>query len=187
MSTQLTVIKKGNTQLVFDKPGKYVVFFSNVSGTISCRIVEKGVELHLIGLYDMKGKDRCTIRTEQIHVSPDSFSNLSLTSVVKDSASLAFSGLIRIEKNAQKTHANQKNQNIILSKEASVSFVPTLEICADDVHCTHGSSSGPLPENQMRYLQMRGLNRSEAEAMWIDGFKNQVYEKLRNLGVNVYD
>ena len=187
MNTQLIVIKKENNKLVFDKPGRYVVFFSNISGVISCRITAEKVELYLIGLYDMKGKEKYKINTEQIHISPNSFSDLYLLSVAEGSSSLAFSGLIKIEKNAQKSHAYQKNHNLILSKDAFVSSLPTLEILADDVFCTHGSVSGPLPEDQLQYLQMRGLNRVKAKKLAITGFKNQVYEKLHNLGININD
>ncbi len=187
MNTQFIKIKKEKSALVFDKPGRYVVFFSNLSGTLSCRIETENVELYLIGLYDMKGDVSYKIHTEQIHVAPHSFSDLYLFSVANGTSTLDFSGLIRIEKKAQKSHAYQKNRNLILSKKASVSSLPTLEIHADDVFCTHGSTSGPLPKDQLQYLQMRGLSKREASDLAIFGFKNQVFEKLHSLGINNYD
>jgi len=135
----------------------------------------------------MKGKNKYKINTEQIHVSPNSFSDLSLLSVARDSSQLLFSGLIKIEKNAQKSHAYQKNQNLILSNDAFVSSFPTLEILADDVFCTHGSTSGPISQDQLQYLQMRGLTNASAKKLAIEGFKNQVYEKLHKLGITKYD
>ena len=109
MNTKFIQIKKENTHLVFDEPGRYVVFFSNISGKISCNITAKKVELYMVGLYDMQGKDNFKIHTEQIHSSPTSSSDLYILSVADGSSSLAFSGLIRIEKNAQQSHAYQKN------------------------------------------------------------------------------
>lgn len=183
MNTQYIKLKKGNSTLSFGSPGRYVVFFSNLSGTISCRIHAEKVELHLIGLYDIKGENKYTIHTEQIHTAPHSFSDLTLLSIAQDNASLIFSGLIKIEKNAQKSHAYQKNQNLILSKNAFVSSIPTLEILADDVFCTHGSVSGPISKEQLYYLQTRGLNQSQAKKLIIFGFKNQAYDKLHTLGI----
>lgn len=187
MNTKFLQLKKGNSNLVFDTPGKFVVFFSNISGTISCTITAEKVELYMVGLYDLKQKDSFKIHTEQIHIAPHSFSDLYVLSVARESSSFAFSGLIRIEKDAQQSHAYQKNQNLLLSKDAFVDSRPILEILANDVFCTHGSTSGPLCEDQLQYLQMRGLNRSEASELSIEGFKQQVYDRLLSLGINIHD
>lgn len=186
MKTKLITITEKNTNLVFDKSGKYVVYFSNISGKISCRIEAEKIEVYMVGLYDMRKKDKYSIRTEQIHISPHSFSDLYVLSVANDSSSLAFSGLIRIEKDAQQSHAYQKNQNLILSNDSFVDSRPILEILANDVFCTHGSTSGPLSKDQLSYLQMRGLNFEEAKGISIEGFKQQVYDKLLSLGVTDY-
>jgi Fe-S cluster assembly protein SufD len=187
MVSQLIIATAGKTNLVFDMPGKYVVYFSNISGTISCRIESENVELFLVGLYDMKDKEKYKVHTEQIHVSPHSFSELYILSVANDASSLAFSGLIRIEKDAQQSHAYQKNQNLILSNDAFVDSRPILEILANDVFCTHGSTSGPVSKDQLSYLQMRGLNLEEATNASIEGFKQQVYDKLHTLGIQNHD
>jgi Fe-S cluster assembly protein SufD len=187
MQTKLISLSKPTNNLVFDKPGKYVVYFSNISGTISCRIESENIELFLVGLYDMKGKEKYKVHTEQIHIAPHSFSDLYILSVANESSSLAFSGLIRIEKDAQQSHAYQKNQNLILSNDAFVDTRPILEILANDVFCTHGSTSGPISKDQLSYLRMRGLNLEEATHASIEGFKQQVYDKLHTLGIQNYD
>ena len=140
----------------------------------------------MVGLYDMKQHEKYIIHTEQIHSAPHSFSELYVLSVARDSSSLAFSGLIRIEKDAQQSHAYQKNQNLILSNNAFVDSRPILEILANDVFCTHGSTSGPLSKDQLSYLQMRGLSLNEATEVSVEGFKNQVYDKLSTLGIHHY-
>lgn len=185
MKTTLITISESKNSLVFDEPGIYVVFFTNISGTISCAITAENVELYMVGLYDMKEKDSFKIRTEQIHISPHSFSDLLVLSLARDSSSLSFSGLIKIEKDAQHSHAYQKNKNLILSKNAFVDSRPILEILANDVFCTHGSTSGPLSKEQLQYLQMRGLNLKEATNLSIEGFKQQVYDRLSNLGIKI--
>lgn len=187
MSTQFITINGKNNNQVFTQPGKYVVFFSNISGTISCKIKSEKVEVYLIGLYDMKGKEKYNIHTEQIHIAPHSFSDLFVLSIAQNTSSLAFSGLIRIEKDAQHSHAYQKNQNLMLSNDAFVDSRPILEILANDVFCTHGSTSGPISTEQLSYLQMRGLTLDESKKISIEGFKQQVYDKLSSLGITNYD
>lgn len=183
MQTKLIKITEKNTNLVFNTPGVYVVHFNNISGTISCRIEAENIKLYMVGLYDMKHNEKYTVRTEQIHISPNSFSELLVLSVADERSSLAFSGLIRIEKNAQQSHAYQKNQNLILSNDAFVDSRPILEILANDVFCTHGSTSGPLSKDQLYYLQTKGLTKSQAKEVSIEGFKQQVIDKLQSLGV----
>jgi len=183
MQTKHISITEKNTNLVFNTPGVYTVYFNNISGTISCRIESENIKLYMIGLYDMKQNEKYTIRTEQIHIAPNSFSELLVLSVADEQSSLAFSGLIRIEKNAQQSHAYQKNQNLILSNDAFVDSRPILEILANDVFCTHGSTSGPLSKDQLYYLQTKGLTKSQAKAVSIEGFKQQAIDKLSSLGV----
>ena len=187
MNTQLIVVKKAKTDLVFDTPGKYVVFFSNISGTISCTIKAEKVELFMLGLYEVDGTKKYSVKTKQIHSAPNSFSDLYIVSVVQGSSSFSFSGLIRIEKGARQSHAYQKNQNLLLSEKSSVDSCPILEILANDVFCTHASTSGPISEEQLQLLQMRGIERDEAKNLVVEGFTHQIYDRLSSLGVKNYD
>lgn len=183
MQSTLIKITEKNNALVFDKPGVYVVYFNNISGTISCRIESENIKLYMVGLYDTKGKDKYSVRTEQIHIAPNSFSDLFVLSVADESSSLAFSGLIRIEKDAQQSHAYQKNQNLLLSVDAFVDSRPILEILANDVFCTHGSTTGPISKDQLYYLQTKGLTLAQAKELSVTGFKNQIGDKLADLGI----
>jgi len=185
MKTKLITITKNINRLVFKDPGIHVVFFKNISGTIACEIQSENVQLYMFGLYDLDNVDNFKIYTEQIHKAPNSFSELLILSVLKGHASLAFTGSIRIEKDAQKSHAYQKNQNLTLSKDAFIDSRPILEILADDVFCTHGSTSGPLSEEQLLYLQMRGVDSVSARKLLIDGFKQQIYNRITKLGITV--
>lgn len=185
MKTQLITITGNDSKLVFDKPGSYVVFFRNIAGSLSCRITASHVELFMFGLYDMDKEKKCTIQTEQIHEAPDSYSDLLLLSVMKDQSSLSFAGKIRIEKKAQKSHAYQKNQNLILSENAFVDSRPILEILADDVFCTHGSTTGPLSKDQLLYLEVRGIEEQKAQSLLVEGFRNQVHDRIKQLGVSL--
>jgi Fe-S cluster assembly protein SufD len=173
--------KEKKEQLVFDSPGNYVVFFHNYSGNIICDINVSGVSVDIFGLYDGKNNEEFIVHTVQHHNSPNSTSNLFVKGVLADSSKFKYSGLIRIEKEGQGSHAYQKNQNLMVSKKAFVQSEPYLEILANDVFCTHGSTTGKLNEEQLYYAMSRGLNYEKAKEVLIEGFKNEVVEKVKQL------
>src|SRR3990167_2007258 len=102
-------------KIIINKAGKYVVFFQNLSGKFVFELREKGINLDIYGLFVGKRKDRFQLETIQRHVAPESTSNLLIKGVFYDESKFIYQGLIRIEKEAQKSHAYQKNQNIIMS------------------------------------------------------------------------
>jgi Fe-S cluster assembly protein SufD len=85
-----------------------------------------------------------------------------------------------VRQDAQKTNAFQSNGNILVSDMATMNSKPELEIYADDVKCSHGSTTGQLDEEAMFYLQARGLSKSSARKMLIGAFAESVLEKLVN-------
>ena len=183
MKTKLISLKQKQNDLIFNKPGRYVVYFENLDGTVTCQITEKNIELYIFGIYDMKKKDSFKLHTNQIHSAPSSFSQLSIVSIADGASALAFSGLIRIERQAQQSHAYQKNQNLIVSPQAFVDSRPMLEIEANDVFCTHGSTTGSYNKDHIQYLMMRGLSEKEAKEAYRNGFKEQLYLQIEALGV----
>jgi len=171
--------KEKKETLIFNKPGEYVVFFENLSGEFSFRIEAENVNLEIYGLYVGKGNDQFNIKTIQHHIAANSFSNLLVKGVFFDQAKFFYRGLVRIEKCAQKSHAYQKNQNLVLSSNVDIDSKPDLEILANDVFCTHGSTTGYLNEEQIFYLKSRGLNDSQAKNLLIEGFVGEIKEKFR--------
>jgi len=173
----LTIVEKsGDQNLVFRDPGKYGVFLHNVSGTFTIDIQGEGVDVSLLGLYIGKKADNFIVHTIQKHSVPNSSSRLFIKGIFDDESAFRFQGLIRIEKDAQKSHAYQKNQNIILSPNVFIDSRPYLEILANDVFCTHGSTSGSIDKDQMRYAQTRGLTQQEARQILLDGFAQEVID-----------
>ena len=118
------------------------------------------------------------METIQRHIAPESTSNLLIKGVFYDESKFIYQGLIRIEKEAQKSHAYQKNQNIIMSDKCFIDSRPFLEILANDVFCTHGSTTGKLNQKQIYYLQTRMLDKSAAEKLIIDGFIREITAKI---------
>jgi len=166
---------------IFDRPGKYTVFFTNTSGNYKFIIKSKGVDLEILGIIIGKNDDVFNINTDQIHIAPKSKSNLLVKGILYDRAKLQLRGLIKIEKSGQKTKAYQKNKNLIMSKNAFVDTKPYLEILADDVYCTHGSTTGKIDENVLFYLNSRSIEPKKAEDLVVQGFLNDVFAMIRNV------
>lgn len=109
-------------------------------------------------------------RTHQFHEAPRTNSTLLSKGAVADRARSIYTGLIEIEKGAKRTDARQTNHNLLLSPHAHADSVPNLDIRENDVMCAHASSVGPLDELQRWYLESRGVPRSRAEMLLIQGF-----------------
>jgi Fe-S cluster assembly protein SufD len=86
--------------------------------------------------------------------------------------------MIRVEKDAQKTDAYQKNDNLILSEAARADSIPGLEIEANDVRCTHGATAGRVDEDMIFYAQARGIPRETAIQLIVEGFFADVYDRI---------
>jgi Fe-S cluster assembly protein SufD len=159
-------------------PGEYVYFFHNLSGELDISITGEGVKVYIFGLYTGKESKTYTLRTIQRHRAPGSWSELLIKGVFDDRSSLDYSGLIRIEKECNGSHAYQKNQNILLSRHTHVSSEPNLEILSPDVFCTHGSTTGKPSEDILAYIQARGVSRPDALQLYTDGFIAEMYERI---------
>ena len=98
---------------------------------------------------------------------------------MRDESLAVFSGLIRVEPGAQKTDAYQTNRNLILgTDEAMAVSLPNLEIMADDVKCSHGSTTGQVDDVELFYLMSRGIPRHEAEKLVVFGFFGEVTSRI---------
>ena len=109
---------------------------------------------------------------------PRAHSDLLFKGVLADQARGVFSGLIKVELNAQKTDAYQKNRTLLLSDEARSDSVPQLEINANDVRCSHGSTTAPVDEQELFYLRSRGISKPVAEKMLVTAFLEDVLNRV---------
>lgn len=167
------------SKLTFNKPGNYTVFFYNLSGEFDFRIKASGVNLDILGLFVGKKSDDFELKTNQYHIAPNSTSNLLIKGVFDDKSKFIYQGLIKIEKEGQKSHAYQKNKNLILSDKVYIDSRPFLEILANDVFCTHGSTTGKINEESLFYLKSRSLNQKTAEQLYISGFIQEITDKIK--------
>lgn len=166
-------------KIEFNKPGDYTVFLYNLSGEFDFLINSSNVSLDILGLYIGKKSDNFELKTNQYHLAPNSTSNLLTKGVFSDQSKFIYQGLIKIEKLAQKSHAYQKNKNLILSSDVYVDSRPFLEILANDVFCTHGSTTGKINEESLFYLKSRGIDHENAERLYVSGFIQEIVDKIK--------
>src|SRR6266511_3197949 len=114
-----------------------------------------------------------------LDIAANTTSDFAFKGALRDEASTVWRGMIRVEKDAQKTNAYQENRNLLLSKSAHADSIPGLEILANDVRCTHGATLGQVDREQLFYLMARGLPRAEAERLIVRGFFQDVLDRIK--------
>ena len=117
-------------------------------------------------------------RTLQHHAAPHAFSDLLYKNALYDTTRTVFSGLITVDDGAHYTDAYQTCRNLLNSEEAEADSMPGLEINADQVKCSHGSTSGPVSEEELFYLKARGIPDHEARKLIVQGFLEDTLDRL---------
>ncbi len=135
-------------------------------------------EAEVNGVMFTEGRQHLCYNTHQHHEAPHCRSDLLYKSALQDQARTVWRGMIKVDKVAQRTDAYQRNDNLMLSADARADSIPGLEIEADDVRCTHGSTSGRVDEEQVFYAMTRGYTRQEAVRMIVAGFFQQVFDRI---------
>ena len=133
-------------------------------------------ECDIYGTFVASGFERCAVAIDTRHNAPDCRSNSLIKGVAAGRATGEFRGLVYVAQDAQRTDAAQLNRNVELG-QAHIVTMPQLEIYADDVKCSHGTTVGKLDEEAVYYMQQRGIARRDAERLQIEGFVNDVISK----------
>lgn len=132
----------------------------------------------MLGVYFGDSDQFFDHHTWQLHESPYATSDLEFKGALRDSARSVYSGLIKVFEGAQKTDAYQQNRNLVLSREARADSIPNLEIGANDVRCTHGATISQVVPEHVFYLQARGIPRTEAQKLIVEGFFRPVIDRI---------
>lgn len=135
-------------------------------------------EAQVNGVMFTEGRQHLSYNTHQHHQAPYCKSDLLYKTALQDHSRTVWRGMIRVEREAQRTDAYQRNDNLMLSRHARADSIPGLEIEADDVRCTHGSTSGRVDDHQLFYAMTRGYTRREAVRMIVAGFFQQVFDRI---------
>lgn len=164
----------------------FIVGSSMTRNDISAILNGEGADCKMNGLVLAKDSQHIDNHTILDHAMPHGTSSELFKGIYTGKARGVFNGRIIVRKNAQKTDARQTNKNLLLSDSALVISNPQLEIYADDVKCTHGSTTGQLEEEALFYLRTRGLDIRTAQALLLHGFADQILNKISNSAIKAY-
>ena len=134
----------------------------------------EGADLQIYGLYLMDKKQHVDNQLKIYHNVPNCTSNEKFKGILDNEATAVFNGHVLVAPNAQKTNAYQNNSNIILTDKAKVNTMPFLEIYADDVKCSHGTSTGQLDQEAMFYMRQRGIKKEDARMLLMYAFAAEI-------------
>jgi Fe-S cluster assembly protein SufD len=137
-----------------------------------------GATSRVTGAYFADGTQHLDYDTFQEHIAPHTTSDFAFKGALRDEASVVWRGMIRVEKDAQKTNAYQENRNLLLSEQAHADSIPGLEILANDVRCTHGATLSQVDRDQLFYAMARGLTRADAERLIVRGFFQDILDRI---------
>ncbi len=143
----------------------------------------QNIEANLNGVFFPRKKQLIDNHTKVDHRFPHCNSNELYKGLLDDQGSGVFNGKVFVHPDAQKTNAFQSNANILLSDDAQMNTKPELEIYADDVKCSHGTTTGQMDENALFYLKSRGLGEDNARKLLATAFINDVLMKISNLHI----
>lgn len=149
-----------------------------IRNNINVMLNGKGAEADLKGLYLVDRNQHVDNQIFVSHNAPNCYSNQLYKGIADDNARAVFNGRILVQKDAQKTIAYQANNNILLADTAQVNSQPQLEIYADDVKCSHGSTVGQLDPNAMFYLRSRGICEHSARMLLMYAFAAEVVDQI---------
>ncbi len=138
----------------------------------------KGANAQVNGVAFATDRQKLSYYTRQAHKAPHTTSDLLYKEVVRDRARMIWRGMIDVDEVAQLTDGYQRNDSLILSRDARVDAIPGLEINADDVRCTHAATAGQVDEEQILYCLSRGISRQEAMHVIVEGFFSQVFDRI---------
>ena len=150
-----------------------------IRNNILVKLYGEGADNNIYGLFLADQEQHIATYTHVHHIAPLCTSDQLIKGILDDKSTGVFNGKILVGKDAQKTLAYQKNNNILLSNSARMNSKPQLEIYADDVKCSHGATDGQIDENALFYLRSRGINQKEATHLLMYAFANEVISKIK--------
>ncbi|HZH72724.1 MAG TPA: Fe-S cluster assembly protein SufD [Mariniphaga sp.] len=139
----------------------------------------ENAEAHLYGMSFLDKKQHVDNYVQVVHASPNCQSNQLFKTILDDESTGAFTGRIHVVRDAQKTNAFQRNNNLLLTDKATMQTKPQLIIDADDVKCSHGATVGQIDEEALFYLRARGIEEKAARLMMMNAFTHEVIQQIQ--------
>jgi Fe-S cluster assembly protein SufD len=157
-----------------------------VRGESLSRMTGEGARSVMLSLNPMDGTRQIDQRTLQDHAAPRATSDLLYLNSLDGTTRTIFAGLIKVGEGAHRTDAYQKVRNLMLSDEAEANSMPGLEILADDVRCTHGATTGEISEDELFYMEARGIPENAGRRLIQNGFFQTLLERLESESLRTY-
>ncbi len=170
-------------QVKIAKYSNYINTTTTLSGELvrnnhNVVLAASNCEAHLNGLFITNGTQSVDNHTLIDHQMPNCESNELYKGIAKDKSTGTFNGKIFVRKDAQKTNAYQSSKNILMSDDATINTKPQLEIYADDVKCSHGTSTGKIDTDALFYLKARGIGEESARKLLLQAFAQELIDKI---------
>lgn len=151
---------------------------SQVKQSLEVNLEGEGAEAEVRGVYFPAEGQKVNVDTIQNHLAPHTKSNLLFRGAAIGNGEAIWRGMIYVDPAAQKSDGYQSNQNLLLGEQSEIKSIPGLEICADDVSCSHGATVGSIDATELFYLQARGIPMVEAERLIVEGFFAEIIERI---------
>ncbi len=174
------------TMYIYQKSNSIVRFHTaSLAGdlnrnNLNFRVDGENCETYLDGISLGKGSEHIDHHTIVDHEQPHCMSSENYKGIFYDSSRGVFNGKVFVRQLAQKTNAFQSNQNILMSDNSTVDSKPELEIYADDVKCSHGSTTGQFDEEAVFYLRSRGIGEDAARRLLVQAFLAELTEAIKD-------
>ncbi len=150
-----------------------------VRNDVDVNLAERGAQAELFGLLLVPTNHHIDDHLRVDHIAPDTRSEQAFRGIVGRRGRGVFNGKVIVRPNAQRINARQTNDNLLLGEQAEIDTKPELEIYADDVKCSHGTTVGELDTEQLFYLRARGIDDVVAREMLTTAFAETVLERVR--------
>lgn len=163
-----------------------------IFGAVGSQLTKNFTEINLVGqgstgkmsgFYFTDKDQHLDHDTQQNHLAANTTSDLLFKGALRDNSRSVWQGMIYVAPGAQKTDGYQHNPNLLLSDDARADSIPGLEIMADDVRCTHGSTVGKIDPLEVFYLNSRGIPTEDAERLIVEGFFDPIMQRIPFEGV----
>ncbi|MEL7061541.1 MAG: Fe-S cluster assembly protein SufD [Acidobacteriota bacterium] len=174
----------GTLKIHLDRDARFFTHSVNHGGAVVRNDIQaylggEGIQCTLNGLYLARGRQLVDHHMQVDHAMPHCNSYELFKGILEDRSRAVFNGRINVHQDAQKTDAKQSSQHLLLSDDAIAHSNPQLEIYADDVRCTHGSTTGQLDDEAVFYLRSRGIGSEAAKSLLTYAFAGEVLEEIR--------
>jgi Fe-S cluster assembly protein SufD len=151
-----------------------------VRNDVDVKLSEPGARTEIFGVFLAAAGQHVDEHTRVDHLAPETHSDELFRGVIGSRGRGVFNGKVVVHRNAQRIEAHQSNDNLLLGDNAEIDTKPELEIYADDVKCSHGTTVGELDTEQLFYLRSRGIDETAARELLIGAFAASVLERIPN-------